>query len=93
MRWRGELALAPYPKLGSSHLPAATDGHFVEPLANTRVSLFVALNHERRHRLGCLVRVTGIEGRRRVVLNSKLNSLRDLGPSQFGHDAESEVNS
>jgi hypothetical protein len=56
-------------------------------------ALLVALNHERHGDLGCLVREAGIEGRRRVVLDPELDSLRDLRSAKFGDDAECEVNS
>ena len=77
----------------AGQLDLAEDGQFLEFLLNPRVSNRVALNHERRSRLGCLVRVAGIEERRRVVLNPELDSLRDLRSSKFGNDAEGEVNS
>ena len=46
-----------------------------------------------RRRFGCLVRVAGVEGRSRVVLDGELDRLRDLQPGKFGDDTECEVDS
>ena len=68
------------------------DRQALECLLNPRVGHRVALNHERLGRLGCLVRVAGIEGRGRVVLDPELDSLRDLRPGKFGDNSESKIN-
>lgn len=70
---------------------ALTDRQTVECLPNPRVGLFVALNHERNRRLGCLVRMASIEGRRRVIFDAELDGIRDLRPGKFPDDAECEV--
>ena len=69
------------------------DRQFLKLPLNASVGRRIASKHKRDDRFGCLVRVARVEGRRRVVLDSELNSLRDLWSSKFGHDAKSEVNS
>jgi hypothetical protein len=71
-------------------VPAADDIQLLESLPNPRAGL-VALNHQRFGRLGCLVGVAGIEGRRRVVLDRELDGFRDLRTGKFGDDAKCEV--
>lgn len=53
----------------------------------------VTLDHQRHCRIGCLVGVAGIEGRRRVVFDAELDGLRDVRPGDFGNDGEGEVDS
>lgn len=55
------------------------------------MSLFIPLNHKRGGRFGCRVRVAGIEGRRWVVLDGKLDSLRHLNPGKFGNNAKCKI--
>ena len=87
----------PQPLLAALHtaeeLARPYPSQVLKCLLNPRVGPFVAVNHESRRRLRCLVRVAGIEGRRWVVLDAELDCLRDLRPGKFGHDAECEVNS
>src|ERR1700692_324865 len=64
-----------------------------ESSPNPFVGICIAFNHERRGGFGCLVRVACIERWRRVVLDTELDSLRDLRSSKFGDDAECEINS
>src|SRR5690349_14158343 len=73
-------------------LDLAEDRQVPESSLNHRVGVCVALDHKRDGRIGCLVRVAGIEGRRRVVLDTELDCLRDFRPSDFSNDAECEVN-
>ena len=62
-----------------------------ERLPYAIVGAAVARDPQRPGGFGCLVRVAGIERRRRVVLDAELDRLRDLRSGKFGDDAEGKV--
>ena len=60
------------------------NGKSFEVLPNPPCGRLIAMNHERGGRFGCLVRMAGIEWRRRVILEPELDSLRNVGAGKLG---------
>src|SRR5262245_8355136 len=58
------------------------DGQCFESLPYPGMRFYVALNHERHGRLGCLVRMARIEWWSRIVLDGELDGLRNLWPGE-----------
>ena len=69
----------------------ATIARFSNAAESPYESRGVAVNHKGDGRLGCLVGMASIERRGWVVLDPKLDGLRNLWPGHFGDDAECEV--
>src|SRR4051794_2179947 len=51
----------------------------------------ISLQHQRPRRLACLVRMAGIEERRRIIFDAELDRPRHIGAGEFRNDGKGEV--